>query len=89
MTDHHVRPARPDEFGAVGVLTAASLVLLAAGMQRTPAFPAALITSVEPVAAALLSIVFLGDAMTPLQVAGGVAIVGGVVGVSAGGTGVR
>ena len=23
MTDHHVRPARPDEFGAVGVLTAA------------------------------------------------------------------
>jgi drug/metabolite transporter (DMT)-like permease len=69
---------------AVGALTAASFLLLGGGMERTAAFPAALITAAEPVAAALLSLVFLGEAMTPLQLAGGIAIVGGVAGMLAG-----
>jgi drug/metabolite transporter (DMT)-like permease len=74
---------------AVGALTATSMALLAVGMERTTAFPAAVITSAEPVAAALLSLAFLGEALTPLQIAGGAAVVGSVLGMSAGASGVR
>src|SRR6266540_1737608 len=71
---------------AVGALTAASFLLLGVGMERTAAFPAALITAVEPVAAALASLVFLGETLTPLQILGVLAVVGSVAGVSAGTT---
>jgi drug/metabolite transporter (DMT)-like permease len=67
---------------AIGALTAASFLLLGTGMARTAAFPAALITAVEPVAAAVASLVLLREALTPLQIVGGLAIVGSVVCVS-------
>jgi drug/metabolite transporter (DMT)-like permease len=66
----------------IGGLTAASLLLLAAGMERTPAFQAAVIAGVEPVAATLLALILLGEALTPVQAVGGLAVVAGVTGMS-------
>jgi drug/metabolite transporter (DMT)-like permease len=67
---------------AVGALSAGSLLLLALGMERTSAFRAAVISGVEPVAAAVLALALLGETLSPAQGLGGVAIVAGVTGVS-------
>jgi drug/metabolite transporter, DME family len=69
---------------AVGAITATSLVLLAAGMAKTGAFRAAIITGAEPLAAALLGWLVLQEVLTTGQLVGGVFVVAGVVGVSAG-----
>ena len=72
---------RPHALG-VGVLTATSLLLLAAGMRRTRAFAAAVITGVEPVAATLLAAIVLGEAVGPVQAIGGLAVIVGVTGIA-------
>jgi probable blue pigment (indigoidine) exporter len=67
---------------AVGAITAVSLVLLAVGMVRTGAFRAAVITGAEPLAAALLGWLVLREALSAVQVIGGLVIVVAVVGAS-------
>ena len=69
---------------AVGALTAGSLLLLAVGMERTPAFEASVITAAEPVVAALLSAVLLGEVLTLAQMLGALGVVVGAIGVSTG-----
>jgi drug/metabolite transporter (DMT)-like permease len=67
---------------SVGGLTAGSLLLLAVGLETASAFTASVVTAVEPLAAAFLSWIFLGELLTAMQMAGGVAVVGGVVGLA-------
>jgi drug/metabolite transporter (DMT)-like permease len=71
---------------SVGGLTAGSLLLLAAGLRTASAFTASVLTAVEPLAAAVLAWAFLGEVLTAAQMAGALAVVGGVVGVSVGST---
>jgi drug/metabolite transporter (DMT)-like permease len=66
---------------AVGLLTSGSLVLLAGGLRTTPAFAASVVTAAEPVAAAALAWVVLGELLTAIQVAGAFAAVVGVLGI--------
>jgi drug/metabolite transporter (DMT)-like permease len=68
----------------IGALTAGSLLLLAVGMQSTPAFAASVITAAEPVAAALLSAVLLGEVLTIAQMLGAFGVVAGAIGVATG-----
>jgi drug/metabolite transporter (DMT)-like permease len=75
-------PATRGYAGAVGVLTAASMLLLGLGMDRTPAFQAAVITGLEPVAAGLLAVMLLGETISLVQALGGLLVVGGVTGVA-------
>jgi len=67
---------------AVGASTAGTLVLLAGGMRTASAFTASLVTAVEPLTAAVLSWALLGEVLTVAQMAGGAAVVCGVLGVS-------
>jgi drug/metabolite transporter (DMT)-like permease len=67
---------------AVGVVTAASLFLLARGLRTSTAFMASLATGAEPVVVALLSWIVLGELLTALQVLGGAAVVAAVTCVS-------
>jgi drug/metabolite transporter (DMT)-like permease len=78
LTDPATRPYTV----AVGALTATSLLALGYGMGRTSAFSAAVIAGVEPLAAALLAVLLLGESMGPIRVLGAVAVVAGVTGVS-------
>jgi drug/metabolite transporter (DMT)-like permease len=67
---------------AVGALTAGSLLLLAVGLETVSAFTASVVTAVEPLAAAVLAWIFLGELLSAVQMAGALAVVAGVVGVS-------
>jgi drug/metabolite transporter (DMT)-like permease len=67
---------------AAGAITGVSLVLLAVGMVRTGAFRAAVITGAEPLAAALLGWLVLREALSAVQVIGGLVIVVAVAGAS-------
>jgi drug/metabolite transporter (DMT)-like permease len=75
-------PARGWYAVSVGGLTAGSLLLLAVGLETASAFTASVVTAVEPLAAALLSWIFLGELLTAIQIAGALAVVGGVVGLT-------
>jgi drug/metabolite transporter (DMT)-like permease len=75
-------PARGWYAVSVGGLTAGSLVLLAVGLETATAFTASVVTAVEPLAAAVLSWIFLGELLTAIQMAGALAVIGGVVGVT-------
>jgi DME family drug/metabolite transporter len=63
---------------AIGVLTAASLLLLAGGLGRTAALTGSAIAGAEPALAAALSWLALGERLSPVQVGGGAAVVFGV-----------
>jgi drug/metabolite transporter (DMT)-like permease len=63
---------------AIGVLTAASLLLLAGGLGRTAALTGSAIAGAEPALAAALSWPVLGERLSPVQVGGGAAVVFGV-----------
>jgi drug/metabolite transporter (DMT)-like permease len=67
---------------AIGVLTAASLVALCAGLGRVAALTGSAIAGAEPVVVALLSWAVLGEGLAPLQVAGATAVLAGVLGLA-------
>jgi drug/metabolite transporter (DMT)-like permease len=67
---------------AIGILTAIALVLLASGAGRSSALVASAVICVEPVVAATLSWLLLGELLSPAQ-AGGAAVVVGAVAVLA------
>jgi drug/metabolite transporter, DME family len=67
---------------AIGVVTAASLLLLARGLRTCTAFAASLATGAEPVVVALLSWIVLGELLTRVQLLGGAAVVAAVTCVS-------
>jgi drug/metabolite transporter (DMT)-like permease len=69
---------------AIGLMTAGSLLLLAGGMRTTPAFTASVVTAAEPLAAAALAWLVLGELLSVIQIAGGVVAVVGVVGLARG-----
>jgi drug/metabolite transporter (DMT)-like permease len=63
----------------MSVATAAAFVCLFAGLQRLGAVRTAIISSTEPLAAALLAVAFLGEAVGASVALGGVLIVAGAV----------
>lgn len=78
-------PAWPAELVpilAMGGLTAAAFSLLFLGVRRLGAVRAAIISSLEPVAAAVLALVFLGEMLRPGVLFGGLLILGGAVAAS-------
>jgi drug/metabolite transporter (DMT)-like permease len=75
-------PARGWYAVSVGGLTAGSLLLLAVGLETASAFTASVVSAVEPLAAALLSWIFLGELLSAIQMAGALAVIGGVVGMT-------
>jgi drug/metabolite transporter (DMT)-like permease len=64
---------------AIGALTAGSLLLLCVGLACTPAVPGAAIASAEPVAAALLAWLVLGEALAALQLLGALIVIAAVL----------
>jgi drug/metabolite transporter (DMT)-like permease len=78
-------PAWPAELVpilAMGGLTAAAFSLLFLGVRRLGAVRAAIISSLEPVAAAVLALVFLGETLRPGVLFGGLLILGGAIAAS-------
>jgi drug/metabolite transporter (DMT)-like permease len=63
----------------MGVATAAAFVTLFAGLRRLGAVRTAIVSSTEPLAAAVLAVVFLGESIGASVAAGGALIVGGAV----------
>jgi len=54
-------------------------VFFSAGIRRTPAITASLITGLEPVLNPLLVAVFYGETVSPLSIVGAVLVVGSIV----------
>ena len=78
-------PAWPDEglpIVAMGVLTAGAFSLLFLGVRRLGAVRASIISSLEPVAAAILALAFLGELLRPGVLLGGLLILGGAIAAS-------
>lgn len=78
-------PAWPREWlpiVAMGLLTAGAFSFLFLGVRRLGAVRTSIISSLEPVAAALLALGFLGEALRPGVLLGGLLIVGGAVAAS-------
>ncbi|MGH2695491.1 MAG: EamA family transporter, partial [Actinomycetota bacterium] len=78
-------PSWPDEWVpvlAMGVLTAGAFSFLFLGVRRLGAVRASIIASLEPVAAALLALWFLGELVRPGVLLGGLLILGGAVAAS-------
>jgi drug/metabolite transporter (DMT)-like permease len=67
---------------AMGVLTAGAFSLLFLGVRRLGAVRASIISSLEPVAAAILALGFLGELLRPGVLLGGLLILGGAVAAS-------
>jgi drug/metabolite transporter (DMT)-like permease len=63
----------------MGVLTSGAFLLLFLGVRRLGAVRASIISSLEPVAAAGLALVFLGEALRLGVLAGGALILGGAI----------
>jgi len=66
----------------VGIAVVATVVAAAAflaGLSRTDPGHASLISTLEPLSTALLAFIVLGQALTPLQLLGGILVVGAVV----------
>jgi drug/metabolite transporter (DMT)-like permease len=66
----------------MGLLTAGAFSLLFLGVRRLGAVRTSIISSLEPVAAALLALGFLGEALRPGVLLGGSLILGGAVAAS-------
>jgi drug/metabolite transporter (DMT)-like permease len=64
---------------SMGVLTSGAFFLLFLGIRRLGALRTSIISSLEPVAAAGLALVFLGETLRPGVLAGGVLILGGAI----------
>jgi drug/metabolite transporter (DMT)-like permease len=64
--------------GSIGVITALSLGLLCAGLGQTSPLSGSAIAGAEPVVAALLSWLVLGEALAPLQLVGAMGVLAGV-----------
>lgn len=78
-------PMWPGEWVAIlgmGVLTSGAFSLLFLGVRRLGAVRSSIISSLEPVAAAMLALAFLGEALRPGVLLGGVLILGGAVAAS-------
>lgn len=78
-------PAWPDELVpivAMGALTAGAFSLLFLGVRRLGAVRASIISSLEPVAAAILALAFLGELLRPGVLLGGLLILGGAIAAS-------
>ena len=78
-------PAWPDEsvpILAMGLLTAGAFSFLFLGVRRLGAVRASIISSLEPVAAAVLALWFLGELLRPGVLLGGLLILGGAVAAS-------
>lgn len=75
--------------GAIGVLTAVSLLLLAWGLRTTTALAASVATGVEPVIVAGLSWPLLGEVLAPLQLVGAVVALAAATCVSVAGAAAR
>jgi DME family drug/metabolite transporter len=71
-------PRRAGLVAAIGLLTAASLLLLASALGRTAALTGSVIAGAEPALAAALSWIALGEGLSAVQVGGGAAVVSGV-----------
>ena len=67
---------------AMGLLTAGAFSLLFLGVRRLGAVRTSIIASLEPVAAAVLALIFLGEALRPGVLLGGLLILGGAVAAS-------
>jgi drug/metabolite transporter (DMT)-like permease len=68
--------------GAMGALTAAAFVFLFLGLRRLGAVRTAIVASLEPVAAAVLAWVFLGEVLRGGALAGGILILTGAIAAS-------
>jgi drug/metabolite transporter (DMT)-like permease len=64
---------------AMGVLTAGAFFCLFAGLRRIGAVRTAIVAALEPVAAAILALIFLGEPLRAGTVAGGLLILAGAV----------
>jgi drug/metabolite transporter (DMT)-like permease len=64
---------------SMGVLTSGAFLLLFLGVRRLGAVRASIISSLEPVAAAALALIFLEEALRAGVLAGGVLILGGAI----------
>lgn len=75
-------PSGTDEWipvAAMGVLTAGAFFCLFAGLRRLGAVRTAIVAALEPVATAILALVFLGERLGPGVIAGGSLILAGAV----------
>jgi drug/metabolite transporter (DMT)-like permease len=75
-------PVWPDEWVAIlamGLLTSGAFFLLFLGVRRLGAVRSSIIASLEPVAAALLALAFLGEPVRLGVIVGGTLIVGGAI----------
>jgi drug/metabolite transporter (DMT)-like permease len=68
--------------GAMGALTAGAFVFLFLGLRRVGAVRTSIVASLEPVAAAVLAFVFLGEAVRGGALAGGILILAGAIAAS-------
>jgi drug/metabolite transporter (DMT)-like permease len=78
-------PAWPGEWVpivAMGVLTAGAFSLLFLGVRRLGAVRASVISSLEPAAAAILALAFLGELLRPGVLLGGILILAGAIAAS-------
>ncbi|MGH2766010.1 MAG: DMT family transporter [Actinomycetota bacterium] len=78
-------PMWPDEWvaiAAMGVLTSGAFSLLFLGVRRLGAVRSSIISSLEPVAAAMLALAFLGEALRAGVLLGGLLILAGAVAAS-------
>jgi drug/metabolite transporter (DMT)-like permease len=58
--------------------TLAPFLLFLWGLERVDASRAGIVSTLEPLAAALIAFVWLSESLSPLQIAGGVLVVGGI-----------
>ncbi len=85
LTSGQRLPTWPEEvlpIMAMGALTAGAFSLLFLGVRRLGAVRTSVISSLEPVAAAVLALLFLGETLRPGVLFGGALILGGAVAAS-------
>ena len=85
LTSGERLPAWPGEgvpILAIGALTTVAFSLLFLGVRRLGAVRTSIISSLEPVAAAVLALIFLGEALRPGVLVGGLLILGGAIAAS-------
>jgi drug/metabolite transporter (DMT)-like permease len=80
-------PAWPAIAGMAVFGTVVPVFMLMAGLARISATQVSIASTVEPIAAAAMGAAFLGEALVPLQLLGGVLVIGAVLLLSVGGKG--
>lgn len=61
------------------VCTILPMVLFLAGLQKLPSSQAAFLSSAEPLTAAIVAYLFLGESLSLLQIAGGICVIGSMI----------